>query len=108
MKAIGYIHGPGHRVEAAVKAIPVRPVRALAEGQEPGQPRHGAASGRRMVTSSHAPQPTIGSPDQHEGSRMRRREFIAGLGSAVAWPVLTQAQQPERMPVVGYLGLLHV
>jgi hypothetical protein len=39
---------------------------------------------------------------------MRRREFIAGLGSAVAWPVLTQAQQPERMPVVGYLGLFHV
>jgi hypothetical protein len=30
---------------------------------------------------------------------MRRREFIAGLGSAVAWPVLTQAQQPQQLYV---------
>jgi putative ABC transport system substrate-binding protein len=33
---------------------------------------------------------------------MRRREFIAGLGSVAAWPVGGRAQQP-RMPVVGYL-----
>ena len=33
---------------------------------------------------------------------MRRRAFIAGLGSAAAWPVL--AQQQPTMPVVGYLG----
>jgi putative ABC transport system substrate-binding protein len=34
---------------------------------------------------------------------MRRREFIAGLGSAALWPLVVQAQQPV-IPIVGFLN----
>jgi hypothetical protein len=34
---------------------------------------------------------------------MQRREFIAALGSAVAWPLAASGQQPERMRRVGVL-----
>jgi putative tryptophan/tyrosine transport system substrate-binding protein len=35
---------------------------------------------------------------------MQRREFIAGLGSAVAWPLSARSQAAPPPPVIGYLA----
>src|SRR5262249_33219860 len=83
--------------------------RPRAEGREAGRFAGATADQARVSHQSAGREDNwrrgaaIAAHARRRGDRVKRREFIAGLGSTAAWPLAAWARQGERMRRIGVL-----